>query len=295
MPDWRNFRVLVEEGRLAEAAKLLLQRLPVDRADLGDDLAVLSSDLRRLETERRRDAISSRKYQTEITRISYRLLDLARATGATDGEAAAPPTVASETASFTAEAVFLSYNHMDTKIAALIRKALEANGIPVRIDSAAMTPGEQIRAFILKSIGLTTATVGIVSRRSLLSSWVAQESLLALTVDDLWGQRRFVACYLDEDFLDLRFSVTATGVIDRKLAALDRLIQKHRVLRIDTAELNEEKSRLFALRNGLGTILARLRGGLCLDMRVHERAASLERLIEAFRPAARRPGRSAHG
>ena len=185
-----------------------------------------------------------------------------------------------------AGSVFLSYNHADAKTAAALRAALEANGIPVHIDSKDMAPGEQIRAFILKSIGSTGATVCVVSRRSLLSGWVALESLLALTVEELWGKRRFIAGYLDDDFLDLGFSVEATDIIDRKLATIDKLIAKHRAKRIDTAELNDEKSRLFRLRGGLGDVLARLRGGLCLDLRPRKRSASVAKLVETLRPTA---------
>jgi hypothetical protein len=153
-----------------------------------------------------------------------------------------------------------------------------------------MGPGEQIRDFILKSVGSTAATVCIVSRRSLLSGWVALESLLALTVADLWGKRRFIACYVDDDFLDLAFSVKATDIIDRKIGEIDKLIAKHRAKRIDTTELNDEKSRLFRLRSGLGDVLARLRGGLCLDVRPGKRAASVAKLIETLRPGKTEPG-----
>lgn len=183
-----------------------------------------------------------------------------------------------------AGSVFLSYNHVDAKTAAALRTALEANGLAVHVDSKDMAAGEQIRGFILKSVGSTSATVCVVSRASLLSGWVAMESLLALTVEELWGQRRFIACYLDDDFLDLGFSVKATDIIDRKIGQIDKLIAKHRAKRIDTTELNDQKSRLFRLRSGLGEVLARLRGGLCLDMRPGKRAASVAKLVETLRP-----------
>jgi hypothetical protein len=189
----------------------------------------------------------------------------------------------------TADSVFLSYNHADATTAAAIRTALEAKGVPVRIDAKDMSPGQPIRDFILKSVGSTGATVCIVSRRSLLSGWVTLESLLALTVADLWGKRRFIACYVDDDFLDLGFSVKATDIIDRKIGEIDKLIAKHRAKRIDTTELNDEKSRLFSVRNGLGAVLAKLRGGLCLDVRPRKRAASADKLVATLQPAKAQP------
>lgn len=223
----------------------------------------------------------------EIKGIQERLRELGAESGgvATRPVPARPVTAGPADTRPTASAVFLSYNHADAKIAAALRAALEANRVAVRIDSKDMAPGEQIRAFILNSIASTDATVCVVSRQSLLSGWVALESLLALAVEELWGQRRFIACYLDDDFLDLGFSVKATGIIDRKLAEIDKLIEKHRAKRIDTAELNDEKSRLFRLRGGLGDVLARLRGGLCLDVRPRKRAASVAKLAETLRPA----------
>jgi hypothetical protein len=230
-----------------------------------------------LQQARIADAAEKFKLQEDIAEVEEKL----RALGARAGSStpAAPQA---------AGAVFLSYNHADARTAGVIRKALETGGIAVRIDSKDMDPGEQIREFILKSVGSTSATVCLVSSASLLSGWVALESLLALTVEELWGKRRFIACYLDEDFLDLGFSVKATDIVDRRIAALDKLMEKHRAKRIDTAELNDEKSRLFRLRGGLGEVLARLRGGLCLDVRSRKRAASLEKLVESLRP--RNPG-----
>jgi len=219
------------------------------------------------------DAAEKFKLQEDIAEIRERLRQLEDRKGSNTPEPSQP-----------ASSVFLSYNHADAKTAALIRKALETNGVPVRIDSKDMDPGEQIKAFIHKSVGSTSATVCLVSRASLLSGWVALESLLALTVEELWGKRRFIPCYLDDDFLDLRFSVKATDIIDRRIAAIDKLIEKHRAKRIDTTELNDEKSRLFRLPSGLGEVLARLRGGLCLDVRPRKRAGSLAKLVETLRP-----------
>lgn len=281
-------RELVERARVADAVALLRQAVPAHRGDLLDELTVVHADFKRLETERRRDLVSLPKYQDELRRITYQLLDIARIL-----EGAGASSSPAKPAAGRGGAVFLSYNHADAKVAKIIRNTLGEKGIPVRIDAEALRPGEEIRAFIRDSITSTDATVCLVSKRSLLSGWVAIESLFALSVEELWGRRRFVPCFVDKDFLDARFSVTATGVIDRRIDELDELMEVQRKRKVDTVELNEERTRLFGLRNGLGPILARLRGGFCLDMRPRQRKASLARLVAEL--GAGRAARASHG
>ena len=52
---------------------------------------------------------------------------------------------------------------------------------------------------------------------------------------------------------------------------------------IDTVDLNDEKTRLYDLRNNLGAILANLKGSLCLDLRDEHFAASCRAIVKACR------------
>ena len=79
--------------------------------------------------------------------------------------------------------VFISYSSKDKETAAKVKTVLEANGIDVTIDSESLVPGRDIRAFIDKSIRETDVTLSIVSKNSLLSDWVAPE-----TVDSLMAE-----------------------------------------------------------------------------------------------------------
>ena len=50
---------------------------------------------------------------------------------------------------------------------------------------------------------------------------------------------------------------------------------------IDPVDLNQEKSRLYDLRNNLGSILANLKGSLCLNLREEDFALSCKAIAKA--------------
>jgi hypothetical protein len=196
------------------------------------------------------------------------------ASRATSGASAVPPARATS--------VFVSYNHEDAATALRIRDALQSSGIDVRIDAVAMRPGEDIRSFITRSVRETDATVCVVSNRSLVSGWVALETVQAFEAERLGTARRFIACYLDDDFFRPEYRLARTREIDDRIAEIDALIPRYASERLDTDDLNGEKSRLYALRNDLGRIIARLRDSLALDVRTDRFEASVERLVASL-------------
>ena len=82
---------------------------------------------------------------------------------------------------------------------------------------------------------------------------------------------------------------SARAVIDERLEAIERLLPGYREKMIDPVDLNHEKTRLYDLRNNLGTILANLKGSLCLNLREEDFAASCRAIVKACRsPETRR-------
>lgn len=181
------------------------------------------------------------------------------------------------------ERVFVSYNHGDGSVASAVKSSLEEAGVPVVMDNVDMRPGEDIKEFVRRAITSSTCTLCIVSERSLVSGWVAQESILALCVRALWAERLFMAGYLDDAFLDHRFRLAATNSVEARLAELNASMKDHIDHGIDLSDLFSEHTRLTGLKHQLGTVLEYLRGSLCLDLRPPERAASLRRIVEEFR------------
>jgi hypothetical protein len=53
--------------------------------------------------------------------------------------------------------------------------------------------------------------------------------------------------------------------------------------KIDTNDLNSQKSRLFKLRNNLGDILLRLRESLCIDVREDKFDENVSKIVSAIK------------
>jgi len=178
---------------------------------------------------------------------------------------------------------FLSYSHDDFAIASPLKQLLERHDIEVIIDRENMSAGERIPDFIRRSIRECDVVVSLISSRSLLSAWVASETIGAISRNK-WGQDvSLVACYLDDQCFQPEFRLQCTQQIDQRLERIEQLLPEYAAKRIDTADLNEEKTRLYDLRNNLGTILATLKDSLCLDLRESQFKQSGQRLVWAVR------------
>jgi hypothetical protein len=179
--------------------------------------------------------------------------------------------------------VFVSYNHEDSASALDLEQFLQKHDIEVILDKDSMMPGERIADFIQRSIRDCDAVVSLISTRSLLSAWVASETIGTLSRNK-WGQDvTFIACYLDDRWFEPQFRLQCTQQIDERLQRIEELLPQYATQKIDSADLNEEKSRLYDLRNNLGTILATLKNSLCLDVRERQFGESARRLVATIR------------
>ena len=120
--------------------------------------------------------------------------------------------------------VFISYSSKDKETAAKVKTVLEANGIDVTVDSESLGPGKDIRAFIERSIRETDVTLSIVSKNSLLSDWVALETVDSLMVERLLDQKQFIPCFIDKEFLKNECLTEATRLIDEMIGNIDQEI-----------------------------------------------------------------------
>lgn len=178
--------------------------------------------------------------------------------------------------------VFISYNHNDSAIALKIRDTLEKANIEVIIDQEDMMAGTDIKSFIEKSISESTVTVSLVSNKSLKSAWVALETIDTFFLEHYKTNRKFIACYLDEDFFQPNYTLKAVGDIDEQIKLNQKMIPDYQLKMIDTRDLNNQNTRLLALRNNLDAIVGRLRDSLCLDVREEAFKQSLKKLIQAI-------------
>ena len=183
--------------------------------------------------------------------------------------------------------VFISYNIKDKETATLLSDRLKEAGLDVIIQDESTIPGEYIPGFINRSIDNADAVLSLVSENSLLSSWVGEESMATLNQGD--RAKRFIGCYLDKTFLEDDFPKKATDKIDEDIEQLEESFDYRFKKKIDTADLNAQRSRLINLRNDIDKIIANFQNSCTVDLRSESFDHSVKKLIKSFTEPADMP------
>jgi len=178
--------------------------------------------------------------------------------------------------------VFISYNHNDKEIANNLRDKLRLEGIDVTIDSEAMLVGQDIKLFIEDCIKKTNVTLSLISRKSLMSAWVAMETINT-HYHQQTSNKKFIPCYIEDVFFDNRFRLEATKEIRLKIKEITDLIKEYIEMNMDPVDLNGELNRLHKLDNNLGEILNSLRSKLCIDIQGDNINKNFSKIIEAIK------------
>lgn len=174
---------------------------------------------------------------------------------------------------------FISYAHSDEAVVSSLIEKLESERIEVWLDTRSMEASESISAFVKRAVASTDRTILVVSRKSLLSSWVGLETLRTFAEEEVYGRHRLIACSLDDAFLQRDFVLKAVDSIDSELKEIARLMPEYDKKNLDTVDLNDEKSRLYLLRANLGRIVSRLKKSLTLDIRGEKFQENIQRLV----------------
>ncbi len=178
--------------------------------------------------------------------------------------------------------VFISYNHQDKEVAHLMKDKLEEAGFDVMIDAEAMVAGEDIKSFIEKCVRESDFTLSLVSRNSLLSAWVAMESMLSF-FDEKLRKARFIPCAIDSSFFGRDFVDNALDHIEQELEELGSLISKRVAKGRGIEDLQNERSRYSQLQNNLPEIVRRLRESLTLDLSGENLEVNFPKILEALK------------
>ncbi|PCJ94427.1 MAG: hypothetical protein COA50_11740 [Flavobacteriaceae bacterium] len=176
--------------------------------------------------------------------------------------------------------VFISYNHNDYEVAQKIQQKLESASIEVIIDHEDMQSGENIEKFIEDSIMASTVTISLISNTSLSSGWVAMETIDTFFLERFFKHRKFIACYLEDDFFNDRYIAETVKKIDMQIEKKLKYKSEQDGLGIDSRNLNTEITRLRKLRHNLDHIISRLKDSLCLDISEQNFEASINRLMK---------------
>jgi hypothetical protein len=277
-----KIRQLVAADNVEKAIEELLTVVR-GKNDFTNDLIKYQAELAKNKKDSRRGLITGEEENKTRNRVRYAILEMLNEIE-TDGESPVEGgSAGGDSVSVGAPTVFISYNHGDSEVADKLKAALEKSGIVVCIDKAVMDAGANIQEFIESSIRDTGVTLSLVSNHSLLSAWVALESIDSFYQEKFTGKKKFIACYVDDDFFRSDFRLTATKQIDEKIDEIDKLIPEYIAQKIDTNDLNSQKSRLFKLRNNLGDILLRLRESLCIDIREGKFDENVGKIVSAIK------------
>ena len=278
-----KIRQLIAADKLETAIEKLLPAVHDKNGDLAHDLIKYQSELTKSKKDRRRGLITGEEENKSRTRICYAILEMLKEVEEEIGSLSPSAPSGGIEASSGRRTVFISYNHSDGEVADKLKVTLEKKGVVVRIDKAVMEAGGYIQEFIERSVRDNAVTLSIVSNRSLLSAWVALESIATFYHEKFTSNKTFIACYIDDDFFRTDFRLNATRQIDAKIEEIDKLIPEYNAKKIDTNDLNSQKSRLYKLRNNLGDILLRLKESLCVDIREDKFDESMTKVISAIK------------
>jgi internalin A len=173
--------------------------------------------------------------------------------------------------------VFISYNHKDKELANRIKDFLRKQEIDVTIDSEAMKSGEDIKTFIEKCVRENDVTLSLVSKNSLLSAWVAMESVLTFAGEKL-ANKKFIAVYEDDSFFDITFTDEALDVAEDRIKLISETIQNRLSKNRRIEDLQSDLSRYKELENNLPQIVGRLRNSLCIDISGNKFEAGMQKV-----------------
>jgi|GEM_PF-2861714 len=169
------------------------------------------------------------------------------------------------------ERVFISYSHEDTAFVKRLKSALEAQGVAISIDIDTLKFGDQIEEFITRSVESTDFTISIVSKNSLQSAWVIEESLETLLYEKFTHHKKYVPIFIDKEFLEDTFqNQVIEGIensINKIVAEINRLSKKY----IPSTNLDQKKTKLMELRNNIHKILTQLNESLVGDFSSDEK------------------------
>lgn len=180
--------------------------------------------------------------------------------------------------------VFISYNNKDVDVAKRIQKRLEAEGFKVIRDEDAIETGERISDFINKSIRQSQFTLSVISRNSLVSAWVAMETITS-GYSEVLLERKFLPVHIDDDFFNSRFVDDASDKIDAEIEEINNIITDRNKKDRGIEDLQDSLSRLRKLRRDLPEIVGKLRSLKCTDLSDAGFENGIKKLIDDIKKA----------
>lgn len=274
MKDKKYFEGLLGNGKVQQLINELLDVLQQSgEDDLHGNILMISSRYNRNEEKTRKQTISEADYNLESNKITNSIRDYLKEFKLT---------ILSPASLKANKKVFISYNHKDKKIADSIKLELEKVGIGVAIDSEDMIAGEDIKIFIEESIKNTNVTLSLVSSNSLLSVWVAMES-----VNTFYAQKvidkQFIVAFIDSSFFKRDFVDKALNKIDREINQIKKTINTRLAKNRNITDLQTELKRYSDLNHNLPKIIQRLKDSLSVNIADENFQAGISKIIQSIK------------
>ena len=172
--------------------------------------------------------------------------------------------------------IFIACSHEDAAKVLRIKEHLIANGFSDVSDSQPLAPSDDIKSSIDEAVGATEVTISVVSITSLLVTWLAQEAASS-------QGKRFIACYIDDDYLKLKFKDQVADHTASKLGEIGEEVKA----RIDEQQRPNDLIPTMDLYRELQSkavkIVRQLRDTGCIDLREELFEDGLRRLLQTLK------------
>ena len=281
--DIDKLRRFVAENKTDRALQMLTDGI-TDYPDLQNQLLTLTAQFTDIRKKENIGLLDNKEAMQFRTKLNFAVLEIIneieqqQSAGLNQDKL---PVVQSENIITEAKTVFISYNHHDSETANKLKEKLRAKNIQVVIDSERMQAGEDIKEFIEKSVRETGVTISLVSATSLLSAWVSMESINTFYHEKTAIKKKFIACFITDDFFKRNFTDEALDYIDSEIKEIQNLVtarmEKNRSIR----DLQNELTRMTELRNNMDEIIRRLRESLCIDIRDEKLESNFSKITDA--------------
>ena len=279
MQNKKYYTELIAKGNLEKVIKELIDVTGnSSQSDLNSNIVLLSSRFHRNEARNNNMTISNSDYSLEtnriITSLNQYLSDYEPISKNSDEN--------KETRNYNyKKKVFISYNHRDKEIAIKIKEYLEQRGISVTIDFAVLGAGYDIKEFIEDSIRKNDVTLSLVSTNSLLSTWVALESINSLIVQKL-TDKKFIAVYIDNSFFSRNFVDIALDKVDIEISDIKKIVNNRLEQGRNINDLQNELERYSDLKHHLPKIVQRLKETLSVNISDNEFENGMNKIISTI-------------
>jgi hypothetical protein len=280
-------RGFISSGRLDKAFDVLIPALQNKDNELYNRFLLLQGTLKKAKRDSNIGVLTNQEFLQINSKIGsdvFELLDeVSTLIPAETKEAPVEKNIPEQkAANNSAKTVFISYNHNDSAVADKLKEELRKASIEVFIDKEKMLAGEDIKTFIEKCVKDSNITLSVVSKKSLMSAWVAMESVNSF-FHEKTSEKKFIACFIDDSFFSRGFTDEALDIIDVEVADIQDTIKKRMDRGRGISDLENELKRYRNLQNNIDEIIRRLRESLCINIKDDNFEKNFPKILEAIK------------